>query len=100
MLGGIALAALAWRVVYVTVLATNDPHFGDGFYYHTQANLITSGHGFSNPWGWWFGHFNTYIPAAVHPPLYSLFLAIPSWFGATTYLDHRPRRASPVRPRS
>ncbi len=85
----VVLAALAWRIGYVTQLATNNPHLGDGFYYHTQANLLADGHGFSNPWVWWFGKFRTYQPSAVHPPLYSLVLAIPSVFGGTTYLWHK-----------
>jgi hypothetical protein len=85
----VALLALAWRVVYVTELDTGNPNYGDGFYYHTQANLIADGHGFANPWIWEFSGRDTYRPAAVHPPLYSAVLAVPSVFGGTTYLWHK-----------
>ncbi len=89
LLAVVVLAALAWRVLYVTQLATKNPGLGDGFYFHQQANLIADGHGFSNPWIWWFGKFRTYRPAAVHPPLYPLVLSVPSFFGGTTYLAHK-----------
>lgn len=88
-LGLVVLAALAWRILYVSELATKDPNLGDGFYFHTQANLIADGHGFANPWGWLFGDRNTYLPAAVHPPLYSLVLALTSVFGETSYYAHK-----------
>jgi 4-amino-4-deoxy-L-arabinose transferase-like glycosyltransferase len=82
----IALAALAWRVLYVAELVTKNPRYGDGFYYHQQANLIADGHWFANPWAALEGR---YTPAAVHPPLYSLVLSISSFFGGTSYLAHK-----------
>ena len=87
LLAVVVLAALAWRVLYVGVLVTKNPGFGDGFYYHQQANLLADGHGFANPWA--AVEFNRIIPAAVHPPLYSLALAIPSMLGAESYLAHK-----------
>jgi hypothetical protein len=83
----IAVAALVWRILYVSVWGTVDPNGGDGFYYHAQANLLADGHGFANPFVWRDAH--RVIPTATHPPLYPLALATSSVLGATSFLAHK-----------
>ncbi len=83
----IALGALALRVAYVLVIATENPGFGDGLYYHTQANLLADGHGFSEPFAWL--ETGRLVPTAVHPPLFSVALASSSLVGATSFLAHK-----------
>lgn len=60
--------------------------FTDNYYYHSQANLLAEGRGFLNPFVLLEGREE---PAAVHPPLYSLYLAAWSLLGADTPLWHR-----------
>ena len=86
-LTAIAIAALAGRVVYVLTLAERDPTGGDPFYYHVQANLLADGKGFSEPFTWTV--HGRLIPTAVHPPLFSLVLAVSSVFGGTEWFAHK-----------
>lgn len=60
----------------------------DNFYYHETANLLAEGRGFVNPFAF-RAEPSTAIPTAAHPPLYSMFLAVWSFFGANTPLWHR-----------
>ncbi|HEY3670499.1 MAG TPA: acyltransferase family protein [Acidimicrobiia bacterium] len=83
----IGLAALAIRVVYVLTVATHNPGFGDGFYYHEQANLLASGKGFANPFLYSLKGIVT--PTAIHPPLFSMVLSIPSFLGLQSFLAHK-----------
>lgn len=83
---GFALAvALRWTVAikYYRDLPLG---FTDNYYYHAQANLLAEGRGFLNPFAQLEGRD---APAAVHPPLYSLYLAAWSLLGADTPLWHR-----------
>jgi 4-amino-4-deoxy-L-arabinose transferase-like glycosyltransferase len=86
-LGVIVLVAFVWRVVYVASWGTLNPTGGDGFYYHQQAILLADGHGFANPFVWHQAH--QVIPTAQHPPLYSIALAIGSWFGASGFFAQK-----------
>jgi peptidoglycan/LPS O-acetylase OafA/YrhL len=86
-LGLVGLGALAIRVVYVLTVATHNPGFGDGFYYHEQANLLAAGKGFAEPFIYATnGHV---VPTAIHPPLFSLVLSIPSFLGFQSFLAHK-----------
>ncbi|MGQ0823424.1 MAG: glycosyltransferase family 39 protein [Actinomycetota bacterium] len=80
----VALGALVVRVGYI--LATNGDFVADGDarFYHEGANLLSDGHGFISP----FVADRT-VEAAEHPPLYVVFLAIPSAVGLETVLAHR-----------
>jgi peptidoglycan/LPS O-acetylase OafA/YrhL/4-amino-4-deoxy-L-arabinose transferase-like glycosyltransferase len=83
----IALAAFAVRVVSVLTIATDDPGFGDGLYYHQQANMLADGKGFAEPFT--FLDSGRVIPSATHPPLYTVVLAIPSLVGVDSFLAHK-----------
>lgn len=84
----IAAVAFALRIVYVLTIAHHDPRgFGDPTYYHEQANLLAHGHGFSEPFTWLQDH--RLIPAATHPPLFTVVLASSSVLGFTSYFAHK-----------
>jgi 4-amino-4-deoxy-L-arabinose transferase-like glycosyltransferase len=86
-LGGIGIAALVIRVVWVLVARRDFALKGDDFYYHWQANALADGLGFINPLTW--KALDRLDPSAAHPPLYSLYLAVVSSFGGTSALAHR-----------
>src|SRR5262249_24607720 len=74
----IPLAGFAWRVAYILIWRRNDvPLPGDAVQYSVGANLLSQGKGFVNGWAATGGHL---VPTAQHPPLYLMWLAIPSWF--------------------
>jgi 4-amino-4-deoxy-L-arabinose transferase-like glycosyltransferase len=90
----ITVAAFAFRLTLLGSIASTDPAGGDPYYYHAQANLLVEGHGFSDP----FRLKDTlaedppravYEPVAIHPPLFTLWLAIPSAVGFKGYLAHK-----------
>jgi 4-amino-4-deoxy-L-arabinose transferase-like glycosyltransferase len=79
----IVVGALVLRVAYVFASRRNfDPH-GDAYFYHAAANLLADGKGFISPF---FVH--AHREAAEHPPLYTIFLAIPSVLGMKSVLTH------------
>ena len=81
----VVVAALAVRVAYVLISRRNfDPH-GDAFFYHGAANLLAEGKGFISPF---FVTSGLHRAAAEHPPLYIVFLAIPSVLGMKSVLAH------------
>jgi 4-amino-4-deoxy-L-arabinose transferase-like glycosyltransferase len=84
-LAAVALLALAVRVTYLAVDRANLTFAGDAYFYHAGANLLVHGHGFIDPYAFLRGRV---LQAADHPPLYLLFLAIPSLFGMTSTLTH------------
>lgn len=73
------------RVVYVVVERRDAPVQGDGLYYHYGANLLAQGHGFIVPLQYVQG---LTLQAADHPPLYLLWLALPSVFRLESPLTH------------
>lgn len=84
-LAAVVVAALAVRVAYVLISRRNfDPH-GDAFFYHAGANLLADGKGFISPF---YAEVGVHRAAAEHPPLYILFLAIPSALGLKSVLAH------------
>jgi 4-amino-4-deoxy-L-arabinose transferase-like glycosyltransferase len=72
MLGFIALGALVLRIAYVLAIKHGEAPVGDEPYYHATGDDLA--HGF------WFvtGRGADAGPAATHPPLTSLVLAVPS----------------------
>ena len=66
---------------------TTNPDGGDPFWYHTQANLLADGKGFSEPFTW--ARTGGLIPSAFHPPGFSLWLTPASLIGARGYLSHK-----------
>ncbi len=83
----ITALALAIRVTWVLAARRNFALHGDDFFYHWQANALADGMGFINPVTWKALH--RLDPSAAHPPLYSMYLAVISWFGGTSALTHR-----------
>jgi len=88
---GVALAAglgAAIRLVTLqTVAARNPDGFGDPAYYHEQAKMLVGGQGFGEPFRWTRLHL--LVPSASHPPLYTIWLAIPSALGFDSWTDHK-----------
>jgi len=94
-LGLITAGAAVWRIWYVAdVVNPRTPHLGlsDEAFYHQQAQLVADGHGFLNP----FGYFaplgspaHRIFETAVHPPAYTVFLAVPARLGIVTVLSQR-----------
>lgn len=83
----VVVAAFALRVAYVFAYRR---HFdvglgGDAYFYHAGANLLAEGKGFISPQ---FYKLGVHREAAEHPPLYLLYLAIPSILGMKSVLTH------------
>ncbi|HEY6319402.1 MAG TPA: glycosyltransferase family 39 protein, partial [Acidimicrobiia bacterium] len=75
----------AVRVAYILIDRANMTPVGDAYFYHAGANLLVHGHGFIEPFLYLLGQT---AQAAEHPPLYLLYLAIPSSLGMTSSLTH------------
>jgi 4-amino-4-deoxy-L-arabinose transferase-like glycosyltransferase len=94
-LGALALVAFALRVAYA--LIADVPHgLGDDLWFHSVANGLVDGRGFSDPFHSVgpdgvvaFGLYGAPIATAFHPPLFPLLLAIPSLVGLDTYTAHQ-----------
>lgn len=81
LLGLILLVALALRLGYVFGVVGDDPAQGDAIYYSAQAEVLTRGDGFAHPF--------TGEPAADHPPMTALLLALPSVGGGDPLFEQR-----------
>ncbi|HMF04118.1 MAG TPA: glycosyltransferase family 39 protein [Acidimicrobiia bacterium] len=81
----ITIVGLAVRLAYVLLVRRDHVVGGDAFFYHVGANLLADGKGFIAPLPYVIG---STVQAADHPPLYIVFLAIPSVFGLRSSLDH------------
>lgn len=81
----IAAMGLILRVAYILIVRRDAAVQGDGLYYHFGANLLAQGHGFIVPLEYVKG---ITLQAADHPPLYLLWLALPSWIGLDTPVWH------------
>ena len=82
----IAALALGVRVLYTVLVGRHTDGIGDFFYYQGIANLLADGRGFVDPF---LSSPEQSYPSALHPPLWSLALAVPSTLGATSILAHR-----------
>jgi hypothetical protein len=82
----ITALGLAVRLIYIVGFHRHDHVWGDPFMYHYGADLLAKGHPFIHPLAYRYSHHTT--PAADHPPLYILWLAIPSLLGIGTVLVH------------
>jgi asparagine N-glycosylation enzyme membrane subunit Stt3 len=85
-LAAITAVGLAVRVAYVLGFRRNDTVSGDPYFYRYGVNLLVHGKGFIAPLQYIVLHIR--LDAADHPPLYMLYLAIPSAFGLGTTLVH------------
>ena len=86
----VVLAALAIRVVYVLTSRDGISFAGDSAFYHDGANLLARGKGFIYPQTVGglqvLSHKGQVVQEADHPPLYIIFLAVPSLLGMTSVL--------------
>ncbi len=85
----IVAGAAAWRIWYVLGPVTDriDRLAGDEFFYSWQSRYFAEGRWFTNPFLLHNQHVSA--PTALHPPLYTVFLAIPSALGFHTPTEHR-----------
>jgi peptidoglycan/LPS O-acetylase OafA/YrhL/4-amino-4-deoxy-L-arabinose transferase-like glycosyltransferase len=93
-LGGVwavSLVSFATRIVTFGTVMERNPGNGDPFFYHAQANMLADGVGFGEPIQWLTeGRF---VPSAIHPPLFTLWLTPASLLGARGYLSHKTMAA-------
>lgn len=83
----IALAGLAWRVIYITRIGREYATYGDPYFYHQQAIFLAEGHGFADPSQW--RATGRYVATSFHPPLYPMALSVSSFLGFSSYFAHR-----------
>jgi hypothetical protein len=76
---------LAIRLGYVFAYKQHAQAAGDAFYYHYQADLLVQGKWFVNPARYLLGPHQV-LPAADHPPLWTLVLAAAAAVGVKGYL--------------
>lgn len=94
-LGLITAGAAAWRIWYVAAVVNpraENVKLSDETFYHQQARLVADGHGFLNPFGYYAPRGSAahhVFQTAVHPPLYTVFLAIPARLGIDSMLSQR-----------
>ncbi|MGI8938636.1 MAG: ArnT family glycosyltransferase [Iamia sp.] len=81
----VAMVALGLRLAYA-LSRRQDEVAGDAYYFHNQANLVASGHGYTNPLLRAVDGVD--VAAADHPPLYTTYLSVWSFFGARSSLWH------------
>jgi 4-amino-4-deoxy-L-arabinose transferase-like glycosyltransferase len=79
--------ALVVRLAYAIAFKWNNPVGGDAAYYHFQANALAQGLGFVDPWSWAWRKTGVF-DGAEHPPLYTMFLAVPSVLGFDSVREH------------
>jgi 4-amino-4-deoxy-L-arabinose transferase-like glycosyltransferase len=81
----VAVTGFAIRIAYIVLERRNVDFGGDARFYHEGANLLADGKGFISP----FAHdAGRVVESAEHPPLYLVFLAIPSALRLTSTLTH------------
>lgn len=80
-----ALAGLAVRLAYILIFRRNVLPMGDSFSYDLGSRLLVQGHGFIEPQPFINGIAEQ---SASHPPLYLVYLAIPSSVGLDTAVWH------------
>jgi len=77
------------RIVEAVVVRGDQPttKVSDEFGYLKSAELLAHGHGFINPYWWELDHSK--VDSAIHPPFFSIVLAIPSRLGLESVLGYR-----------
>ena len=87
----IGLTSFASRIWAISTVTAGNAGNGDPFYYHAQANMLADGVGFGEPIQWLTeGRF---VPTAIHPPLFTLWLTPASLLGARGFLTHKTMAA-------
>ncbi|CAN5674237.1 hypothetical protein BH10ACT1_BH10ACT1_14000 [soil metagenome] len=83
----IGVLSFAGRIWSIATATARNPGNGDPFFYHAQANMLADGVGFGEPIQWLTqGRF---VPSAIHPPLFTLWLTPASMLGARGFLTHK-----------
>lgn len=87
LIAGVAAILRIWYIL--DVVRDRIPTLGlsDEFFYHWQARGFFDGDWFDNPF--LLQHQGISRPTALHPPLYTVFLALPSAVGLDTVTQHR-----------
>jgi 4-amino-4-deoxy-L-arabinose transferase-like glycosyltransferase len=80
-----ALLGLAVRVAYILIFRHDVVIGGDPFFYHFGSRLLVEGHGFIEPTPFINGIVEQ---SASHPPLYLLYLVVPSSVGLDGPVSH------------
>lgn len=83
----VALGGLALRVAYVLIARRDAVVWGDALGYHAGANALADGHGFIDPLRYDLSGIE--VPSAIHPPVYTVYLAAWSLVGLDGPLAHR-----------
>jgi 4-amino-4-deoxy-L-arabinose transferase-like glycosyltransferase len=83
---GLATLGVIARILYVVLVAGDDPNVGDGLEIHEIANIVGDGRGYLTPI---VAPGTDPTPTAHKPPLYPLVLALFSWLGASTPTAHQ-----------
>jgi 4-amino-4-deoxy-L-arabinose transferase-like glycosyltransferase len=83
----VAAGGLVLRLIYVLVLSPDTRGTGDALFFHAQANLIGSGHGFIEPTGFLLSGQSH--PTVFRPPLFSYVLGLVSALGGESVTAHR-----------
>lgn len=87
----VGLASFTGRVWSLGTATARNPGNGDPFFYHAQANMLADGVGFGEPIQWLTqGRF---VPSAIHPPMFTLWLTPSSLLGARSFLSHKTMAA-------
>jgi 4-amino-4-deoxy-L-arabinose transferase-like glycosyltransferase len=81
----IAVVAVAVRIAYILIERRGVTVGGDPYFYHRGARLLVEGHGFISPYDFDRGQI---VEAADHPPLYLMWLAVPSLVGLKGAVAH------------
>lgn len=95
----IVAAGFVLRLVTLFTVARRNPDAGDPWFYHQQSRLLTSGRGFSEPFTWCRADLRNVggacrgggklVPAVLHPPLFTVWLAISNVVGADSWFAHK-----------
>jgi hypothetical protein len=79
-----AVLGLAVRLAFILLERRDHEFGGDAGFYHLGANLLADGHGFVSPY-----FFPAHrVQAADHPPLYLVYLSLPSLVGLRSVTSH------------
>lgn len=83
----VSILSFLTRIWGMGAVTSNDPGNGDPFFYHAQANMLADRVGFAEPIQWLTeGRF---VPSAIHPPIFTLWLTPSSILGARGFLAHK-----------
>src|SRR5262245_28981378 len=85
----VSAVAAGIRIAEAVVVRGDQPanKLSDEFGYVESARLLATGHGFINPFYWERQHIA--VTSAIHPPLFSIVLAVPTKLGLESTVGFR-----------